>query len=102
MTRKQQALILGGMTAACVLLLPLGALGAIASPIVFENPYNLERPIAWAAFFLMLGLWIICIAAPYGAWVAYYKKSERLQWIAAGAPFAWLAALAACMALAKV
>jgi|GEM_PF-2786415 hypothetical protein len=102
MSRRQQAVVLGLVTFACLVMLPVGAVGAIASPMVFEDPYNLERPIAWIAFFLMLSLWIICIAAPFGAWVAFYKRSQGLQWVAAGAPFAWFAALAACMTFARV
>jgi hypothetical protein len=102
MTRKRQAIILGAITVASLMLLPLGALGAIASPMVFDDPYNLERPAAWVAFLLMLSFWIICIAAPYGAWVAFFKRSERLQWVAAGAPFAWCAVLALSMKLAGV
>lgn len=102
MSRNWQAIILGVATFGCVLMLPLGMIGAIASPIVFDDAHNLEKPIAWVAFLFMLGLWILCIAAPYGAWVAFVKRREQLQWIAIGAPFAWCAMMAVSMAIAKV
>jgi hypothetical protein len=100
MTRTRQAIILGVATFGCAVLLPLGAVAAIASPMLFDNPYNLEKPVAWIAFLLVLSLWIICIAAPYGAWVAYFKRREPLQWLAIGAPFAWCAATAVSLMLA--
>ena len=102
MTRSRQAVLLSFATLGCVLLLPVGMVGAVASPIVFEDPYNLEKPIAWIAFILALSLWIVCIAAPYGAWVAFAKRRQPLQWIAIGAPFVWFAATAVSLMLAKV
>lgn len=101
MSRTWQAIILGMATFGCLLMLPVGAIGAIASPMLFDDPYNLQKPIVWVAFLLMLGLWIICIAAPYGAWVAFVKRREHLQWLAIGAPFAWCALMAVSMMLAK-
>ena len=95
-------MLLSFATLGCVLLLPVGMVGAVASPIVFEDPYNLEKPIAWIAFILALSLWIVCIAAPYGAWVAFAKRRQPLQWIAIGAPFVWFAATAVSLMLAKV
>ena len=89
MSRRDQAIALGVGTAASAAIVPVGGLAVIASPMVFDNPYNLENPVAWIAFLLVLGLWIVCIAGPYGAWVAFIKRQERLQWIAIGAPFAW-------------
>jgi uncharacterized BrkB/YihY/UPF0761 family membrane protein len=102
MKRKSQAIILGAATFGCLLMLPLGAVGALASPMLFDDPHNLESPVAWIAFMLVLSLWIICIAAPYGAWVAYAKRREPLQWLAIGAPFAWCAVTALSLMLAKV
>ena len=102
MTRTKQAILLGLATFGCFVLLPVGVVSAIASPIVFEDPYNLERPIAWVSFVLALSLWIVCIAAPYGAWVAFVKRRQSLQWLAIGAPFVWFAATALSLMLAKV
>ena len=102
MSRTRQAILLGLATFGCLVLLPLGMLSAVASPIVFQDPYNLEKPIAWLAFVLALSLWIVCIAAPYGAWVAFIKRRQSLQWLAIGAPFAWFAATALTLMLAKV
>jgi hypothetical protein len=102
MSRTSQAILLGVATFGCLVLLPLGVVGAIASPIVFDNPRNLEQPLAWIAFLFMLSLWVICILAPFGAWVAFAKRRQPLQWLAIGAPFAWLALTAASMAIARV
>ncbi len=102
MSRRWQAAILIFATLGCLALLPVGWIGAIASPIVFDNPHNLERPLAWLAFMLALGLWIVCIVAPYGAWVAFFKRREQLQWIAIGAPFVWCLATGLTFFVAKV
>jgi hypothetical protein len=101
MSRKSHAIILGAATVGCLLMLPLGAVGAVVSPMLFDDPHNLEQPVRWIAFLLVLSLWIICIAGPYGAWVAYAKRREALQWVAIGSPFAWCAATGISLMLAK-
>jgi hypothetical protein len=100
LSRGSQAGILVLATLGCVGLLPVGALAAIASPMVFDNPYNLENPLAWVAFMLVLGLWIVCLVAPYGAWVAFFKGRQQLQWIAIGSPFVWGLAMAVALRVA--
>jgi hypothetical protein len=102
MSRRWQAAILIMATLGCLVMLPVGAVGAIASPIVFDDPHNLERPLAWMAFLLALGLWIVCIVAPFGAWVAFAKRREQLQWIAIGSPFVWFLATGLTFFAAKV
>lgn len=84
-------------TLICLAALPLGAIFAIMSPLVFDGPGNLLNPIAWLAFLLVIGLWIVCILAPYGAWIAFARRREVLSWAAMAAPFAWTLALAATL-----
>ena len=84
-------------TLICVAALPLGAIFAIMSPLVFDGPGNLLNPIAWLAFLLVIGLWIVCILAPYGAWIAFVRHRGALTWTAMAAPFAWTLVLAATL-----
>jgi hypothetical protein len=99
MSRRWQAFLLVMASLGCLAMLPLGALGAIVSPMVFDNPYNLQNPFAWFAFLLMVGLWVVCIIAPYAAWVAFIKGRQSLQWTAIGAPFAWCAVMSLALLL---
>jgi len=94
MSRRWQAFWLVMGTLACLAALPVGAVFAIMSPLVFDGPGNLLNPIAWFAFLLVIGLWIVCILAPYGAWVAFIRRRGALTWAAMAAPFAWVAVLA--------
>ncbi len=86
-------LVLG--TLVCLAAVPFGAVFAIMSPLVFDGPGNLLNPVAWLAFLLVIGLWIVCILAPFGAWVSFLRRRQSaLTWTAMAAPFAWAAALA--------
>jgi len=94
MSRPWQAfwLVMGTLT--CAAAVPVGAVFAIMSPLVFDGPGNLLNPFAWFAFLLVIGLWIICILAPFGAWVGFLRRQAVLTWTAMAAPFAWAAVLA--------
>ena len=70
-------------------------LAALLSPIVFEPRHSLSSPMAWIAFLLMVSLWVVCIAAPYGAWVAFARRLKVLTWLAIAAPVIWVVATVA-------
>jgi hypothetical protein len=84
-------------TLACAAMVPMAAIGAVFSPLVFDHRGNLLNPLAWLGFLLMIGLWIICILGPFGAWVAWTRKQEPLAWAALAAPLAWFVALVAVL-----
>ena len=84
-------------TLACAAVVPAAALGAVFSPLVFDNRGNLLNPLAWLAFLLMIGFWIVCILGPFAAWVAWKRDQEPLAWAAMAAPLAWFVALAAVL-----
>ena len=102
MSRRWEAIWLTLATGVSLAAMPIGAIAALLSPMVFDPHQNLWNPAAWLAFLLIITFWIVCLAAPYGAWVAFVKRREQLQWIAIGAPFAWCAMMAVSMAIAKV
>ena len=97
MTRKWEAVWLGVATAASLALMPLGAIGALLSPMVFDPHQNLLNPAAWLAFILIITFWIVCLAAPYGAWVAFLRRQTTLTWLAMSAPVLWALAAVASM-----
>ncbi len=97
MSRRWQAIWLLIATLLCVAALPVGAILAILSPLVFDGPGNLLNPMAWLAFLLVIGLWIVCILAPCGAWLAFARRRGLLTWAAMAAPFAWAALLATAL-----
>ncbi|MDB5471413.1 MAG: hypothetical protein JWR84_2973 [Caulobacter sp.] len=77
--------------------LPLGAIGALFSPLVFDNRPNLLNPMAWIAFLLMIAFWIVCLIAPFVAWVTWKRNQERYAWIAIAMPAVWLTAMAVAL-----
>ena len=90
------------MGTACVVCvggaLPAGVL-AIMSPLAFDRRGSLFNPIAWLAFLLMITLWIVCMAAPFAAWVSFTRGQTRLAWMLVCAPLAWVLVLSLCSLL---
>jgi hypothetical protein len=82
-------------TIVSLLATPVGAVAAILSPMVFDPHQNLVNPAAWIAFFLIISFWMVCIAAPFGAWVAYLRNKAVLTWLAMAAPALWVIAAVA-------
>lgn len=81
-------------TLACVGLAPVGAVGALFSPLVFDERGNLLNPLAWLGFFLMIGFWIACLAAPTVAWILWRRDREHQAWTAMAVPLIWAIATA--------
>ena len=67
----------------------LGAIGALFSPLVFDERGNLLNPLAWIAFVLMIGFWIVCLAAPFVAWILWRRNRETQAWAVMSAPLLW-------------
>lgn len=80
-------------TLACLAATPVGALGALFSPLVFDERENLLNPLAWLGFFLMIGFWIVCLLAPTAAWILWDRERDQLAWTAMAAPLIWAIAL---------
>ncbi len=99
MSRKWEAIWLGVASAFSLLAAPAAGVAAILSPMVFDPHQNLLNPAAWVAFFLIVTLWVVCLAAPYGAWVAYARKLKSLTWLAMAAPAVWVIATVASVNL---
>lgn len=95
MTRKLEAIWLGIATGVSLIAALIGGLAAILSPMVFDPRENLLNPAAWIAFLLIVSFWAVCIAAPYGAWVAYFRGQRLLSWTAMAAPVVWIIAVVA-------
>lgn len=74
---------------ASAMLAPIGLVGVLFSPLVFDDRGNLLNPIAWLGFLLMISFWIVCIVAPFVAWVLWTRKQERHAWTAIAAPAVW-------------
>jgi hypothetical protein len=91
--RTQRAVLLVLLTLLCLAATPLGAVGALFSPLVFDHRPNLLNPLAWLGFVLMIGFWIVCIIAPFIAWVAWKRGREPVAWMAIAGPLVWLIAL---------
>jgi hypothetical protein len=92
--KRQRAILLVLLMLAWLATLPFGAVGALFSPLVFDHRPNLLNPMAWLAFLLMIGFWIVAIVAPFVAWVTWKRDQERYAWIAIAVPAVWLLALA--------
>lgn len=92
--RRRRAVLLALLTAVSLMLVPVGAVGALFSPLVFDNRENLLNPLAWGAFILMIGFWIVCIVAPFGAWVYFHREQERRTWVVIALPAVWLIGIA--------
>ena len=97
MSRKWEAIWLAVATGISLLAAPFGAVGAILSPMVFDPHQALWDPAPWIAFFLVISFWIVCIVAPYGAWVAYHRRLPVLTWMAMATPGVWVLAAVATM-----
>ena len=76
-------------TAICVGIAPLGAVGTLFSPLVFDDRGNLLNPLAWMGFFLMITFWIVCLVGPLVAWFFWRRDREPLAWSAMSAPLIW-------------
>ena len=95
MSRKVEAIWLGIATAMSLMAALAGGLAAILSPMLFDPRQNLLNPAAWIAFLLIVSFWAVCIAAPYGAWVAFLRRQRLLTWTVMAAPVIWVAAAVA-------
>jgi hypothetical protein len=102
MFKSWEAIWLGVASAVSLLAAPVGGLAAILSPMVFDPRQNLLNPAAWIAFLLVVSFWAVCIAAPYGAWVAYLRRLRALAWLAMAAPLVWVLAAAASMSFLRI
>lgn len=102
MFRSWEPIWLGVASAISLLMAPVAGLAAILSPMVFDPHQNLLNPAAWLAFLLIVSFWAVCIAAPYGAWVAYFRKLKALAWLAMAAPLVWVLAAAASVSFLRV
>jgi hypothetical protein len=87
--RSGRMVLLAVATGLSVLLTPVGLIGALFSPLVFDDRGNLLNPLAWLGFLLMISFWIVCIVAPFVAWVLWTRKQERYAWTAIAAPAVW-------------
>ncbi|MDQ0463800.1 hypothetical protein QO010_001571 [Caulobacter ginsengisoli] len=90
--RGGQMVLLVIATGLCAILAPIGAVGALFSPLVFDERGNLLNPLAWLGFLLMVSFWIVCIIAPFIAWVLWTRKQARGAWTAIAAPAVWILA----------
>ena len=46
-------------------------------------------PRAWLAFLLMIGFWIVCVVAPFMAWILWRRNRESQAWAMMSAPLLW-------------
>ena len=79
--RSGRMVLMAIATGVCAVLAPLGLVGALFSPLVFDERGNLLNPLAWLGFLLMISFWIVCIVAPFVAWVLFMvvKAMNRLK-----------------------
>lgn len=89
MSRRWEAIWLIVATGISLAAVPIGAAAALLSPMVFDPHKNLFNPAAWLAFLLIITFWIVCLAAPYGAWVAFHKRLGLKTWLVMAAPAVW-------------
>lgn len=91
--RRTRQVLLVLATVACVGLMPLGAVGVLFSPMIFDARGNLFNPLAWIGFALLISFWIVCIVAPFVAWIMFRRNRETLAWGYMSAPLVWGLAL---------
>jgi len=91
--RKTRQILLVLATLACAGLMPLGAVGVLFSPLIFDARGNLFNPLAWIGFALMISFWIVCIVAPFAAWILFRRNREAAAWGMMSAPLVWGLAL---------
>lgn len=87
--RRTRLALLVVATGLCAGLMPLGAIGALFSPLIFDGRGNLLNPLAWLGFLLMIGFWIVCIVAPFVAWIYWRREKETQAWALMSAPLIW-------------
>lgn len=80
-------------TLICVGAAPAGAVATLFSPLVFDAQGNMLNPLAWIGFGLMISFWIVCLLAPFAAWVFWRRDRESLAWTAISLPLIWALAL---------
>lgn len=97
MSRGWQGFWLGAASIACVLAAPVAGVMAIISPIAFDREGSLLNPFAWVAFLLMVTLWIVCLLAPFAAWVSFVRRQNQRAWTMISAPPIWAAVMVLCM-----
>lgn len=97
MSRRWEAIWLTLATGVSLAAMPIGAIAALLSPMVFDPHQNLWNPAAWLAFLLIITFWIVCLAAPYGAWVAFHRHKGTYTWLAMAAPVFWIIAAVTSM-----
>ena len=95
MSRKVRQALLVLATGVCAALGLVGAIVAVFSPLLFDASGNLYNPIAWLAFILSAGFWVVCLVAPLLAWIEWRRNREPTAWAAMAAPLAWGAATVA-------
>lgn len=94
MSRRTRAAWLAVATAAGGLATLPGAVMALFSPLVFDYPGNLANPLAWIGFVMLMGFWIVCLAAPLAAWFYWRSGDESRAWLGAAAPLGWFLVMA--------
>jgi hypothetical protein len=97
LSRRWRQILLGIASGVSVLCSPAGAIGALVSPLVFDHPGNTLNPVAWLAFLLLIGFWVVCLLAPLGAWWLFRQDREPLAWAVMASPLAWIVLLLAIL-----
>lgn len=87
--RRTKFVLMVLATCACGGFFLLGVIGALFSPLVFDERGNLLNPLAWIAFVLMIGFWIVCLVAPFVAWILWRRNRETQAWAVMSAPLLW-------------
>jgi len=91
--RRGRHILLALATAAYAGFMAVGAIGALFSPLIFDARGNLFNPLAWLGFLLMVGFWIVCIVAPFVAWILFRRHRETVAWAVMSIPLVWGLAL---------
>jgi hypothetical protein len=91
--RRTRFILLILATMICAGMAPVGAVGTLFSPLVFDAPGNLANPLAWLGFLLIISFWIVCLLAPLAAWIFWRRRDETMAWAAMSLPLIWLVAL---------